>query len=165
MATKKYYRVPECPMALSLATHPGELTKYDVQGNLVRAMQKSQEQAKRDQAQGMKGDCWAWELEHNYFRDQGSLPMSMQQIEWGADERDWENADSEDFMWRTAERLTGDWVEEPADDDYGRELKRQAGVGETLEEITSPEDLEELEDVLAMCMAGMTEYLPSRHGW
>ena len=164
MATKKYYRVPGCPMALSLATHPGELTVDDVQENIVRALENSQEQAKREQSEGYKGDCWVWNLEHNYLRgDQGYLPWSMQTIERGPTEEDWKRAEDESEMWTMAARLTGEpgnYVMDPAEEEKGGFLKQAAGVGEALEEIGDPEDAAELEEVLSMTIDQMTEAFP-----
>lgn len=159
MATKKYYRVPGCPMALSLATHPGELTVEDVQENIVRALENT-----RAESQGRKGLCWVHELEANYLRgDQGILPWSMQTIERGPTEEDWERSEDETEMWTMASRLTGEpgnYVMDPADEEKGGFLKQAAGVGEALEEIADPEDVAELEEVLSMTIDQMMEAFP-----
>jgi hypothetical protein len=156
MATKKYYRVPECSMVLSLATHPGKLTVQDVQSNIFRVLKNTSQKQE---------ECWVHELEKHYWQtDQGILPWSMQRPGGKATEEEWEQSEDETEMWTMADRLTGEpgnyIMDEANEFDRGKAVKEAAGVGETLEEITSPEDLEELEETLEATVWSLIEALP-----
>lgn len=115
----KYYAVPNAPLALSLTTHPGELTREDVVENLLKAMRLSNEY----------GEDWMADLLYWWYNKSGEIPETPE-----------EDLESEEYMRAEAMYLTDVWEWDEA---RARALLNTAGWKDKLEPL-SEERLEYL---------------------
>jgi hypothetical protein len=115
-----YYSVPNKPLSLSFATHPGELTREDVIRNLITAIEKSNE----------LGEDWIADLRANWYQEPGMI-MSTKPKEMLEDEK---------VIRQWAESLTDFW---DIDGARAQAVLNAAGMGQELQPMNE-ELMEEL---------------------
>ena len=129
--TKKFYRVPGKHLCLSRTTHPGRLTEDDIRANLRKAIDNSLE----------NGENWVqtlidyWYMEGTWDHPRAGHPKRFRE---------------EEEIEEGIGRLMGDGMLMELGDyeDRALMLKRAAGLGKELVEVT-PEEQEELEEAEA----------------
>ena len=65
-SSETLYAVEDCPLCLSLANHPGILTKEDIEKNLRKAIQRSNKY----------GEDWIQDLDVNWYQRPGIIPQT-----------------------------------------------------------------------------------------